>query len=809
MRKTQDTVLFLLVAALAVFSIVAVWPNDPNRYLPNWSGWPEGKGIKIGGWEREVMRLGLDLRGGSHLVLQADPPPGYEGDIGQAMDVAREVIERRVNEFGVSEAEVVKAGNNRLDVQVPGLSLAEAQDKVGRTATLEFRVYNDFGEIVAATGVVDGQPVVMSGKYLKSTSRPTRIGTQFAVTFETTGTGATLMEQITSRALTFSAGDPRRLLLVYLDEENISEATVQGVISDQGQITGQGSFSEATTLSKRLNAGALPIPLKTIQASEVSATLGDDSVVKSVEAGEVGLLAVALFMILFYRLPGVLAAVALGVYTATTLMVFKLLPVTLTLSGIAAFVLSVGMAVDANILIFERMKEELRRGRTLNSAIDIGFRRAWSSIRDSNVSTLLTCLILYWFGDQFGATTVKGFALTLAIGVGISMFSAITVTRTFLKMVVGTPVARNHWLFNAAEVHSRAPDPADRPEYTGRPKRGLGLLDFAGLRWYYLSISAVLFLVAVIILAVPPRLRPGIEFTSGSSFTIQFEQPVDQGALRSAMSELGHPDARVQGAGANSYLFRTSELEGPPPPEDETEGPQQPAQGEIADILAGLQQRFGATVPADRPKEFSTVSSTVSTEIARNATLAVIAAAVVILIYISLAFRRLPKPWRYGTAAIIATLHDAFMILGLFSLLGKLFDIEVDVAFITALLTVIGFSVHDTIVVFDRIRENITHDPYIPFEEAVNASLTETLARSINTSLVVVLTVVAMLLIGGVTIRNFLLVLLVGIISGTYSSIGIASQLLVAWENNDIGRFFQRLRGRAPEEPTAGEPEPA
>ncbi|MCK6563746.1 MAG: SecD/SecF family protein translocase subunit [Dehalococcoidia bacterium] len=191
-----------------------------------------------------------------------------------------------------------------------------------------------------------------------------------------------------------------------------------------------------------------------MQSSEVSATLGEDSVRDSVRAGEIGLLAVALFMILYYRLPGLLAALALGVYTALTLAVFKLWPVTLTLSGIAAFVLSVGMAVDANILIFERMKEELRRGRTLNSAIDIGFRRAWTSIRDSNVSTFITCLILYWFGDQFGAALVKGFALTLAIGVGVSMFSAITVTRTFLKMVVGTPLARNHWLFNAEETKS-------------------------------------------------------------------------------------------------------------------------------------------------------------------------------------------------------------------------------------------------------------------------------------------------------------------------------------------------------------------
>jgi len=461
-RQTSTLVLFLFVILLSVVSLVTIWPSEPDRYLPG-DFWPHGKGLTIGSWERITMRLGLDLRGGSYLVLQADPPAGYSGNLNEALDTAKDVIERRVNAFGVSEAEITKASGNRLQVAVPGLSLSDAQNLIGKTAALEFRVVDEAGNLVPATGVVNGQPLTMSGQYLKNNTYPSRLNTTFAVNFETTGDGSELLKQITSRALNYSEGDPRRFLLIYLDDQEISRATVQSVISDRGQITGQPSFSAAQDLSKQLNAGALPIPLKTIQSSEVSASLGEDSVVASVHAGEVGLLAVALFMILYYRLPGVLAALALGVYTATTLMVFKLWPVTLTLSGIAAFVLSVGMAVDANILIFERMKEELRRGRTLNAAIDAGFRRAWTSIRDSNVSTFITCLILYWFGNQFGASLVKGFALTLAIGVAISMFSAITVTRTFLKMVVGSPLAKNHWLFNAEE-QKRGPRPAARVE---------------------------------------------------------------------------------------------------------------------------------------------------------------------------------------------------------------------------------------------------------------------------------------------------------------------------------------------------------
>lgn len=402
------------------------------------------------------MRLGLDLRGGTLLVLEADPPADYEGNLSDAVGQAMDVIERRVNQTGTSEAEITRAGGNRINVQVPGISVTEAQNLIGKTAQLEFRVVNDAGDVVPAQAEVDGELLTLTGQYLKNNTYPQRQGTEYVVVFETTSKGTELLRKITSRAMQFPQRSSQNLLLIYLDDVLISSPAVNAVLDGGGIITGQTSFAEARDFSRQLNAGALPITFRTIQSSEVSATLGEDSVVDSVKAGEIGLLAVAVFMILYYRLPGLVAAAALGVYTSVTLMIFKLgipggAPITLTLSGIAAFVLSVGMAVDANILIFERMKEELRAGHTLNRAIDLGFHRAWSSIRDSNISTFITCAILYWFGDQFGATIVKGFAVTLAIGVAVSMFSAITVTRTFLKMIVGTPFARSHWLFNADE----------------------------------------------------------------------------------------------------------------------------------------------------------------------------------------------------------------------------------------------------------------------------------------------------------------------------------------------------------------------
>ncbi len=321
------------------------------------------------------------------------------------------------------------------------------------------------------------------------------------------------------------------------------------------------------------------------------------------------------------------------------------------------------------------------------------------------------------------------------------------------------------------------------------------MFDFSGKRWWYLGISGLFVLAAIVLLAIPPSLRAGIEFTSGSTFTLEFtERPVSPSELRQALAELGHPEARVQGAGENTYIVRTKPLAGAPALTDEP-GPVPP--GEIDEIQAALEERFGEV----QRRDFATVTGTVSAEIGRYSAIAVAVAAVAILVYISMAFRKVRRPWRYGTAAVIALVHDALVVLGLFSLLGKIRGTEVDTSFIVGLLTVIGFSVHDTIVVFDRVREKVEHDPYLPFEEAVNASLTETLGRSLTTSLTVIFTIVSMLLIGGETIRNFLLVLLVGIVAGTYSSIGVASQVLVAWENRDLARFWRKLRRLTEEEP--------
>jgi len=509
LHRTFDRILLAFIVLVAAFSLVTMWPSEPWHYLPGAIPWPEGQGIKIpfikfdgtevkgATLERRAMTLGLDLKGGTRLVLEPDLSNSPDVNLDDALNNASQIIERRINEFGVAESEIQRQGN-RLAVQLPGITAEEAMQKIGRTALLEFRELktdangnvavmvngqeafvpqssvtslDDAVWIQAVATTRDGQSVPLTGQYLKNARLAADPNTGLPlIAFEFNDEGAHLFEQITGRLL-------KQPLAFFLDGEPITTADghvdapiVQSVISDRGQITGM-RVDEANNLVKLLNAGAFPVPLKVVQSENVDATLGQDSVQASVIAGETAMLVIMLFMVLYYRLPGLIAGAALTVYATIVLAVFKLWPVTLTLSGIAAFVLSVGMAVDANVLIFERMKEELRIGRSLVVAMEEGFHRAWSSIRDSNVSTLITCAILYWFGDQFGASLVKGFALTLAIGVFISMFSAILVTRTFLRIVVSIPAARKPALWVS---HAGSKDDGGSREPASLPTGGGG-----------------------------------------------------------------------------------------------------------------------------------------------------------------------------------------------------------------------------------------------------------------------------------------------------------------------------------------------
>ena len=546
MRRRWNLILLLLILALTAFSVITIWPSNPDRYLPNFIPWPEGKGIKfsfptiegnnfgLATIERRAMSLGLDLRGGTRLVLA--PEEGFTAS-GEDLEGARKIIERRVNEFGVAESEVnLLKDINAISVQLPGINPEEAIEKIGRTALLQFcepvqnasgdvaimpasgsveyrpqtceplKVFDadgntaaalmrdEDGEIVAESGELefapwpvpvdqvdlivwqparaelDGEVLTLDGNFLRTNTFVFRdqVLQRPLLAFEWDGTGADISEVVTERLATrnyplapFLDGEPIRG-----DDGRIIAPNVQSVITNQGTISGL-SQQDAQELSTLLNTGAFPVPLRVVQQQDVDATLGEAAVRNSVIAGEVALFLIMLFLVAYYRLPGLIASLALVIYTAFSLAVFKIGlpdigPIVLTLGGVAAFILSLGMAIDANILIFERMKEELRVGRNLIVALDDGFNRAWSSIRDSNISTFITCIILFWFGSRFDEASIKGFAIVLAIGVAISMFSAIVVTRTFMRLIVGyRPIARRLWLFIP-----------DVPEDLRQPTRG-------------------------------------------------------------------------------------------------------------------------------------------------------------------------------------------------------------------------------------------------------------------------------------------------------------------------------------------------
>jgi len=462
-KKANWAVFVILI--LGLLAGFFVWPPLWNKPV-DWLNKQAGTEILPQFFNRP-FRFGLDLRGGTHLVYEADVSSISRDDISASMQGVRDVIERRVNLFGVAEpvVQVDEVGSShRLIVELAGVrDTHQAIEMIGQTPSLDFRTEKsadvrnqilseqekvrqkiESGEELTAEDqaviLIDPyfEPTSLTGRFLKGAQLTSDQQTlQWQVGLEFNDEGSRLFEELTRQNV-------GQRLAIYLDGAPISAPTVQEAITGgKAQITGNFSVQEARELVQRLNAGALPVPITLISQQNIGSALGEKSLRQSLLAALIGILAVALFMIGWYRLPGFLAVIALLIYTAFALLIFKLIPVTLTLAGIAGFVLSVGMAVDANVLIFERMREELRWGKPLASAIEEGFKRAWTSIRDSNVSSLITCGVLFWLGTSI----IKGFALTLAIGILISMFSAIIVTRNFLRLVVNEKIERKGWLF--------------------------------------------------------------------------------------------------------------------------------------------------------------------------------------------------------------------------------------------------------------------------------------------------------------------------------------------------------------------------
>lgn len=812
---------------------------------------------------------GLDIAGGIRVVMQVAPknPGDWPKDLAERrekMAAIRRTIQNRVKGLaGVTEPIVVVQNPNaklpRLVIELPGVKdPEEALRRISSTASLEFYWLKDIQstnnpmgmwrmeaplteeksyvfsgprgetidslkqpeEVIKQVVKPDKNPPILTGKDLLANARSNiNQKGQIVINIEFNNEGTEVFRKFTGRHVD-------DVLAVFFDGKLLTAPTINEPIpSGKAEISGFKSLAEARRTAEFLNAGALPVPLEVIAKNSVEPTLGEETVKQVVFAGILGLALVVLFMAVYYRLPGVIACIALGLYTLFVVAAFKLVGATMSLAGISALIISIGMAVDANILIFERLKEELRGGKTLRAAIDAGFNRAFTAIFDSNMCTAITCAILLWYGTP----SVQSFALTLLVGVAISMFTAITVTRTILHLLVGWEWAQQPSLFGLTTSWMSA---------TGRS------WDIVGKRNWWFALSALLIIPGIVFLVLF-GLKPGIEFKSGSSVQASFTRQVQLAEVREVAAEFSpglDPEVQLSKEdGANKVAFiKTAPLN----------------TTREADMLKAMNERIGIAttsyqvtfakradeaevrkiverhaksasvsvtktqdgiwignialrfVPEDTwtkvrdeinqkfPIEseeparltfdsVSTVEPTVSKELTTNAIIAVIIASVGIVLYLTIRFAigGIAAGVKFGVCAVIALIHDAAFILGLFAILGKLWGWEVDSLFVTAVLTIIGFSVHDTIVVYDRIRENLRHRQRgESFEQLSNRSIMQTLSRSINTSLTVVLTLAMLIAFGGPLLRHFYVALMVGIIIGTYSSIFNATQLVVVWD---------------------------
>jgi SecD/SecF fusion protein len=528
----------------------------------------------------------------------------------------------------------------------------------------------------------------------------------------------------------------------------------EGIDASTGsEISGGFTSTTAENLADELKSGALPIKLNLISQSQVSATLGKQALSQGLIAGVLGFAVVCLFLLLFYRVLGAIAIGGLVIYGIYYFALIKLIPITLTLPGIAGLILTIGIAADANIVIFERVKEEIRGGRSIISGIATGYRRGFAAIVDANVVTFMTAFILF----ALATAEVKGFAFTLGIGTLLTLFTAVLATQAAL----------------GAMGRSRL---VSHPAALGAARRGKGwTFDFMGASKWFFSLSGTILLVGA--LAIGGKgLNFGIDFKSGTRIQTAFVKPANENQIREVMKADGYASAIIQkftskSVGGTGFQISTETLR----------------PDKVAKVKSDLDARFGNGPNAQGTKDFTSTSigPTFGKTIANSAVIAIIASLLVISAYIALRFE-----WKYAIPVLIALMHDLLITAGVYSLTGR----EVTTATVAALLTILGYSLYDTIIVFDRVRENVPRMPRAVFSQIVNRSMSEVLTRSLATSFCTLLPVIALLLFGGATLKDFAFALMVGVASGAYSSIFIASPVLTHWKEREGSYRSRRTR---------------
>ncbi len=730
----------LVIRAVVVIAVLAI--ATFLSYPPFDKGEQKGK-----------INLGLDLKGGVHLVWQVDKDKlnrmGLSAMIRQdSINRAVEVIRNRIDQLGVKEPSIYTQGNDRIIVQLPGLDdPGEAIKTIGDVAYLEFRIVNDDEQKL--TEARNGKPPL--GWELKNhvkvddlgnkTEEPMLVKAKPALTgdmlesaypsvsggFSMPQVGLEFNREGAKRFAKVTGENVGKRLAILLDDKIISAPVIKTKISGgKAVIQGQFTSEEVQRLSRQLSGGALPVPLILIDNRSISPSLGKDSIQQGVSAAMIGFALVILFMAMYYLLSGLIADFALCVNIVIITGVLGGLGFTLTLPGIAGIILTIGMAVDANVLIFERIREEILSGKTVHTSIAAGFKRAFWTIFDANITTLITAAFLF----QFGTGPVKGFAVTLSIGILASMFTSLFVSRVIYDLLTLKFELKTLKMLRII---------------------GGTKIDFIGKKNIALVLSGIVILIGMGYFIHRGNDNFGIDFKGGTLVQISSDKKISLDDVRSTLKSIGEEKAVIQyfGKSENEILIKSDS--------DSAE--------RIFDILKKEFADYGL-----KRERTEYVGPAIGAELRQQAFLAILFALGGILIYISWRFE-----FKFALGAIAALVHDVLVTLGVFSLCGR----EISLPIIAALLTIVGYSLNDTIVVFDRIREDLHLYKKSEYPKIINLSINQTLSRTILTSLTTLLVVLSLYFLGGEVINDFAFALFVGVVVGTYSSIFIASPILV------------------------------
>ncbi len=696
-KKKSKSIFFAICFVIAFLCYVALNGIGPVKNIPS------------------QVRQGLDLKGGFYVVFEAETDATGQ-ELNKLMDQTMAVFRKRVDSMGLTEPLITREGEKRVRIELPGVSNAtEAMESVGKTAQLVF-------------AKEDGT-VVLTGKEVKDSSVSVDQQKNMpVVTLEFNDEGAKAFAKATEEL-----APTKGKILIVLDNEVISAPSVQAVISDgHAQIDGNFTTESASSLSSLIRGGALPVNFHEIESSVTTATLGEAALQDTVKGGIIGVVLVILFMLVLYRLPGLMADIALIGYILIIAYSYVFLKATITMPGIAALILSVGMAVDANVIIFERIKEEMRLGKSVRVSIESGFSKALSTILDSQITTFIAGVVLY----NFGTGPIKGFAMTLMIGILASIFTAVIVTKALLKNFVAGFSITDTKLFG---VNTESNNKTFHIDVIGKKK-------------IFFTISSVV-IAAGICFALFSGLEYGIDFTGGTTMGIKLGKYVETPEIRTITDTVDKTmSITYVGENKDSVELKT------------TVDMDNKARNEFFNKFKDKYK-----LKDDAFYKSSQFGPSVGDEIKHKAVVSVIIATICMLIYISFRFKL-----AYGIASIIALLHDVLIVFAMYAF----FRIPINSPFVAAILTVVGYSINDTIVIFDRVRE-VLGVKRSHIEESANLAVNNTMRRSLNTSITTLLAILSLFLMGTDSIREFTFPLIVGVAAGTYSSIFIASSLWV------------------------------